>query len=286
MSVIKKRVQCFSFANGSFYTLARFGLFAPNAQSKLQENNNNVYDIVQLKYKRRVYKMLHLDEKQLRSLHTRVNLRRFFDYVTSGQTEKITKMCAKGLDPNIHCQDTGGESIFFFPFLLCLVFLLLEHVISSRSMHLPCKERWGKTCSLTRDCTKVPWISLHGAWGRRRLSIFFFFLFYIFFFSLPSVILLHDALKRMYAWHSHGSRPKLVLSLRGISSACPLYLSDQKSFQRKLHSGKRQFLYIFLGTFYIIPSRDKNARKISNLRQKTDDVWQRSAFYTRKNKAI
>lgn len=54
--------------------------------------------------------MLHLDEKQLRSLHTRVNLRRFFDYVTSGQTEKITKMCAKGLDPNIHCQETGGES--------------------------------------------------------------------------------------------------------------------------------------------------------------------------------
>lgn len=63
----------------------------------------------QLKYKRRVYKMLHLDEKQLRSLHTRVNLRRFFDYVTSGQTEKIAKMCAKGLDPNIHCHETGGE---------------------------------------------------------------------------------------------------------------------------------------------------------------------------------
>lgn len=61
--------------------------------------------------------MLHLDEKQLRSLHTRVNLRRFFDYVTSGQTDKITKMCAKGLDPNIHCQETGGknaqESSFF-----------------------------------------------------------------------------------------------------------------------------------------------------------------------------
>lgn len=58
--------------------------------------------------------MLHLDEKQLRSLHTRVNLRRFFDYVTSGQTEKITKMCAKGLDPNIHCQETGGEFLHFF----------------------------------------------------------------------------------------------------------------------------------------------------------------------------
>lgn len=77
---------------------------------------------VQLKYKRRVYKMLHLDEKQLRSLHTRVNLRRFFDYVTSGQTEKIAKMCAKGLDPNIHCQETGGEfhSSCFFSLLSAL----------------------------------------------------------------------------------------------------------------------------------------------------------------------
>ena len=75
----------------------------------------------QLKYKRRVYKMLHLDEKQLRSLHTRVNLRRFFDYVTSGQTEKITKMCAKGLDPNIHCQETGGKSRYLqYPHLYTL----------------------------------------------------------------------------------------------------------------------------------------------------------------------
>ena len=65
--------------------------------------------------------MLHLDEKQLRSLHTRVNLRRFFDYVTSGQTEKITKMCAKGLDPNIHCQETGGKSRYLqYPHLYTL----------------------------------------------------------------------------------------------------------------------------------------------------------------------
>lgn len=86
-----------------------------------RKNKNGINKIIfflffQLKYKRRVYKMLHLDEKQLRSLHTRVNLRRFFDYVTSGQTEKITKMCAKGLDPNIHCQETGGKSFLIYSF--------------------------------------------------------------------------------------------------------------------------------------------------------------------------
>ena len=53
--------------------------------------------------------MLHLDEKQLRSLHTRVQLRRFLDYAAAGQAEKLTKPCAKGLDPNFHCQETGGK---------------------------------------------------------------------------------------------------------------------------------------------------------------------------------
>lgn len=63
---------------------------------------------LELKYKRRVYKALGLDEKQLRSLHTRANLRRLLDYVTNGQVEKIAKMCSKGIDPNFHCPDSGG----------------------------------------------------------------------------------------------------------------------------------------------------------------------------------
>lgn len=65
----------------------------------------------QLKYKRRVYKMLHLDEKQLKAMHTRTNLRRLLDYVASSQVEKIAKMCSKGLDPNFHCQETGGNCV-------------------------------------------------------------------------------------------------------------------------------------------------------------------------------
>lgn len=52
--------------------------------------------------------MLKLDEKTLKALHSRANLRRFLEHVTHGQIDKITKSCAKGLDPNFHCQDTGG----------------------------------------------------------------------------------------------------------------------------------------------------------------------------------
>lgn len=54
--------------------------------------------------------MISLDEKQLKSLHTRANLRRFLDYVQNGQVEKVTKMCSKGLDPNFHCQESGGKN--------------------------------------------------------------------------------------------------------------------------------------------------------------------------------
>jgi hypothetical protein len=64
----------------------------------------------QLRYKRRLYKGMSVEEKQLKSLHTKSNLKRFLDYVSSGHCEKVTKMCGKGLDPNFHCPETGGKA--------------------------------------------------------------------------------------------------------------------------------------------------------------------------------
>ena len=63
----------------------------------------------QLKYKRRVYKMLKLDERQLRAAHSRTNLRRIVEHVLQGNADKVAKLCAKGLDPNFHCPETGGK---------------------------------------------------------------------------------------------------------------------------------------------------------------------------------
>ncbi|KAI4475796.1 hypothetical protein M0804_014077 [Polistes exclamans] len=95
-----------------------YGLFCPPVNGKagkfLDEERrlgdypfNGPVGYLELKYKRRVYKMLHLDEKQLKAMHTRTNLRRLLDYVANSQVEKIAKMCSKGLDPNFHCQETG-----------------------------------------------------------------------------------------------------------------------------------------------------------------------------------
>ncbi|CAG0888294.1 unnamed protein product [Darwinula stevensoni] len=79
----------------------------------------------ELKYKRRVYKMLKLDEKAIKSMHSRATLRRFLELVKDGNADKASKMCAKGLDPNFHCQESGehvNEVIFLRS---CLVILIL-----------------------------------------------------------------------------------------------------------------------------------------------------------------
>ncbi|XP_034653289.1 SH3 and multiple ankyrin repeat domains protein 1 isoform X10 [Drosophila subobscura] len=95
-----------------------YGLFAPPSNGKagkfLDEERrlgdypfNGPVGYLELKYKRRVYKMLTLDERQLKALHTRANLRRFLECINGGHVEKIAKMCAKGLDPNFHCSESG-----------------------------------------------------------------------------------------------------------------------------------------------------------------------------------
>ena len=72
----------------------------------------------QLKFKRRVYKMLNLDEKQLKNINSRSNLKKLLEHVMSNNVEKVTKMCTKGLDPNFHCQDSGGKATQVFrPYL-------------------------------------------------------------------------------------------------------------------------------------------------------------------------
>uniref|UniRef100_A0A182YLY8 SH3 and multiple ankyrin repeat domains protein 3 n=1 Tax=Anopheles stephensi TaxID=30069 RepID=A0A182YLY8_ANOST len=110
--------QCLASLPKELKESFNYGLFSPPSNGKagkfLDEERrlgdypfNGPVGYLELKYKRRVYKMLNLDERQLKALHTRANLRRFIECINSGQVEKIAKMCAKGLDPNFHCQETG-----------------------------------------------------------------------------------------------------------------------------------------------------------------------------------
>ncbi|GAB6022714.1 hypothetical protein CHUAL_006810 [Chamberlinius hualienensis] len=62
---------------------------------------------LELKYKKRVYKTVNFDEKQIKQLHTKTNLKRLMEYIQNAQAEKIIKLVNKGLDPNFHCLETG-----------------------------------------------------------------------------------------------------------------------------------------------------------------------------------
>ncbi|XP_054266590.1 SH3 and multiple ankyrin repeat domains protein 1-like isoform X7 [Macrosteles quadrilineatus] len=110
--------QCLAALPKELKESFNYGLFCPPVNGKagkfLDEERrlgdypfNGPVGYLELKAKRRVYKMVNLDEKQLKALHTRTNLRRFLEYVTNAQVEKINKMCSKGLDPNFHCPETG-----------------------------------------------------------------------------------------------------------------------------------------------------------------------------------
>ncbi|XP_073967648.1 SH3 and multiple ankyrin repeat domains prosap isoform X3 [Choristoneura fumiferana] len=110
--------QCLAALPKELKESFNYGLFCPPVNGKagkfLDEERrlgdypfNGPVGYLELKYKRRVYKMLKLDEKTLKALHSRANLRRFLEHVAHAQVDKITKACAKGLDPNFHCQETG-----------------------------------------------------------------------------------------------------------------------------------------------------------------------------------
>ncbi|XP_049865161.1 SH3 and multiple ankyrin repeat domains protein 2 isoform X2 [Pectinophora gossypiella] len=114
--------QCLAALPKELKESFNYGLFCPPVNGKagkfLDEERrlgdypfNGPVGYLELKYKRRVYKMLKLDEKTLKALHTRANLRRFLEHVTHGQVDKITKACAKGLDPNFHCPETGDTPL-------------------------------------------------------------------------------------------------------------------------------------------------------------------------------
>ncbi|TKS90440.1 SH3 and multiple ankyrin repeat domains protein 3 [Collichthys lucidus] len=61
---------------------------------------------LEFRYKRRIYTQSYVDDKQLAKLHTK----RFMEHVHQKNVEKVSKWLEKGLDPNFHDSDSGGDS--------------------------------------------------------------------------------------------------------------------------------------------------------------------------------
>ena len=52
-----------------------------------------------------------MDEKQLKTINSKANHKKFLENVGSNNVDKINKMCVKGLDPNFHCENSGGNHV-------------------------------------------------------------------------------------------------------------------------------------------------------------------------------
>ncbi|VDP15738.1 unnamed protein product [Onchocerca flexuosa] len=99
--------------------LFNYGLFLPPCDGRagkflLEDRPIREYPFhdcvpyLELKYKKRVYKMLNIDEKQLEKLHTKSNLKKFMNHIALGQLKKVEEMCSAGFDPNFH--DNEGKT--------------------------------------------------------------------------------------------------------------------------------------------------------------------------------
>ncbi|KAK6168765.1 hypothetical protein SNE40_019947 [Patella caerulea] len=62
---------------------------------------------LEFKYKRRVYKVMQINPRKLKQLHTKSQFKNFLEQVRNGNIEKVTKLTNKGLDPNFHDYDSG-----------------------------------------------------------------------------------------------------------------------------------------------------------------------------------
>ncbi|KAL8575528.1 hypothetical protein ACOMHN_059593 [Nucella lapillus] len=104
---------------------------------------------LEFKYKKRVYKMMELNPRKLKQLHSKASLKQFREHVRQGQVDRVTKMTSRGLDPNYIDPDDGetpltmavgggggGEGRRVREMLLCLV---------SGGAHLDFRNRSGLT---------------------------------------------------------------------------------------------------------------------------------------------
>ncbi|ESP03120.1 hypothetical protein LOTGIDRAFT_171723 [Lottia gigantea] len=62
---------------------------------------------LEFKYKRRVYKVMQINPRKLKQLHTKTQLKNFLEQVRNGNLDKVVKLTNKGLDPNFHDPDSG-----------------------------------------------------------------------------------------------------------------------------------------------------------------------------------
>ncbi|XP_014914640.1 SH3 and multiple ankyrin repeat domains protein 1-like [Poecilia latipinna] len=119
--IAKQRILC--TLNQTLKDVLNYGLFQPASNGRdgkfldeerlLREYPQPIskgVPCLEFRYKSRVYRQPNIDEKQIAKLHTKANLRRFMDLIQQNQVDKVGKLLERGLDPNYHDGETGGEA--------------------------------------------------------------------------------------------------------------------------------------------------------------------------------
>uniref|UniRef100_UPI00358F40DC SH3 and multiple ankyrin repeat domains protein 2-like isoform X2 n=1 Tax=Myxine glutinosa TaxID=7769 RepID=UPI00358F40DC len=119
--IAKQRILC--TLTQSLKDVLNYGLFQPSYNGRdgkfldeerlLREYPQPLHSGVpylEFRYKKRIYKT-HVSDKQLLKLHSKVNLRRFMEYIRHLAVEKIGRLLERGMDPNFQDPDTGESPL-------------------------------------------------------------------------------------------------------------------------------------------------------------------------------
>ncbi|XP_038073650.1 protein shank-like isoform X2 [Patiria miniata] len=134
-----------------------FGLYLPPAHGKAgkfldEERLFSDYPtdpasmpFLEFKYKRRVYKQMKLDIKEVKKYHNKTNIKAFFESVRSKNVDKITKMTGKCMDPNIQEESTGETPLTIAASLKGAAAGVLIQALVGGGAHLDYRAKDGKT---------------------------------------------------------------------------------------------------------------------------------------------
>ncbi|XP_034153324.1 SH3 and multiple ankyrin repeat domains protein 2 isoform X3 [Esox lucius] len=152
--VAKQRIMC--TLSQSLKDVLNYGLFQPAMNGRdgkfLDEERlfmeypqpiGTGVPSLEFRYKSRIYRLPHVNEKQIAKLHTKANLRKFMDYIQHHQIEKVSKLLERGLDPNYQDTETGETPLTFAAHLDNVVEIM--KVLKNGGAHLDYRAKDGMT---------------------------------------------------------------------------------------------------------------------------------------------
>ncbi|UJR38535.1 hypothetical protein I4U23_031202 [Adineta vaga] len=102
--LVRELTDCLNFGLYLPPCNGRAGKFLDESRCLKEYPLNGPVAYLEFKYKRRVYKSIHLVE---RNVNFKMNIKKFIDSIKTNQISKVCRYLEKGFDPNFHISDNG-----------------------------------------------------------------------------------------------------------------------------------------------------------------------------------